>query len=45
MSQSINIILNIISLYSNFNLKSSKKRKRNEYYDVNPRELKRIKII
>lgn len=45
MSQSINIILNIINLYSNFNLKGSKKRKRNEYYDVNPRELKRIKII
>lgn len=45
MSRSINIILNIINLYSNFNLKGSKKRKRNEYYDVNPRELKRIKII
>ena len=45
MSQPINIILNIIHLYSNFNLKNSKKRKRNEYYDVNPRELKRIKII
>ena len=45
MSQHINIILNIIHLYSNFNLKGSKKRKRDEYYDPNPRELKRIKII
>ena len=44
MSQSNNRILNVIILYSNFNLKKLK-RKRNEYYDVNPRELKRIKII
>ena len=45
MSQSINFIFNIINLYSNLHLKNSKKRKRNELDDPNPRTLKRKKIF